>query len=148
MKEPYIFPNYLGQILRVYPASKLSRAPLWRQAEKDFPQLFLTARWLRHQEIQTPDDPDFAMEFWREDFEDIKASDAVFIWAEGEEHLRGALVEAGYAIANSIPVYVIGKHKDYGTWQYAQGVYQAASIKHAIAYVFEERAAASYEGSL
>lgn len=121
-----------NRIMKVYPASKLSRAPLWREAERLYPNLFLTARWLRHVEIGTPDSPENARDFWPEDFDDIRSSDAVFVWAEGEEHLRGALVEAGYAIAHSIPVYVIGEHRDYGTWQYHPMVQRVSSIGEAL----------------
>ncbi|MFA9261732.1 MAG: hypothetical protein ACEQSB_00005, partial [Undibacterium sp.] len=65
------------------------------------------------------------------DHEDVSTADCVIVYAEKGEHLRGALVEAGIALALKVPVMVIGDHPDYGTWQYHPGVIRYATIEDA-----------------
>ena len=109
-------------MIRVYTASKLHHWETWRDLQREWPKVFFHARWLRHIAIGTADTPENAVSFWCEDEEDVATADAVLVFAEQGEHLRGALVEAGIAIANNIPVVVVGEHPDYGTWQYHPGV--------------------------
>lgn len=118
---------------RVYFASKLHHGAAWRGL-KD-PRVHAFARWLAHTEAGTPDTPDNARKFWIEDLADVKAADAVIVYGATGDHLRGALVEAGIAIAYSIPVYVIGNHPDYGTWQYHPGVVRAETLEIAFALI-------------
>ena len=114
---------------RVYFASKLKHRAKWR-ALKDM-RVHAHARWLRHNEIGTPDTPEFASRFWVEDHEDVAAADYVIVYAEQGEHLRGALVEAGIAIALDVPVLVIGDHPDFGTWQHHPSVTRCATLDDA-----------------
>lgn len=118
-------------MIRVYTASKLAQAATWRLLQKQWPQVFFHARWLRHNELGTPDTPENAARFWVEDEQDVKTADAVLLFAEPAEHLRGALVEAGIAIANNIPIIIVGEHPDYGTWQYHPGVARVADFQEA-----------------
>lgn len=118
-------------MIRVYTASKISSAPMWRELSKKWPHVLFHARWLKHNEIGTPNLREYAGRFWMEDDQDVKCSDAVVVYANEGEHLRGALVEAGMAIAYTIPVIVVGKHPDYGTWQYHPCVAQAADLDEA-----------------
>ena len=121
-------------MLRVYPASKLKHGAMWRKLCEDTSGIFLHARWLKHDRIHTPDTSDQAVMFWPQDVQDIKTADVVFVYAEKDDHLRGALVEAGIAIATGVPVVVIGNHPDYGTWQYHPLVVRALTIEKAIEY--------------
>lgn len=125
-------------MIRVYTASKLGRAPLWKRLQGEWPKVFFHARWLRHIEIGTPDTPENAISFWCEDQEDVANADALVVFAGEGEHLRGALVEVGIAIANQVPVVVIGDHPDYGTWQYHPGVARVADFNEAYAYLIKE----------
>lgn len=118
-------------MIRVYTASKLGQAPLWRKLQNEWPHVFFHARWLRHVELKTPDSPENAVRFWQEDEQDVKTADALLIYAAPDEHLRGALVEAGIAIASKVPVIVVGTHVDYGTWQYHPEVIRAYDFDHA-----------------
>jgi len=120
-------------MLRVYPASELSRANTWRRLCDTNDHIILNARWLKHIKIGTPDTPDRARSFWLQDERDIKSADVLLVWAEDGEHLKGALVEVGMAIAYGVPVITVGKHCDYSTWQYHPGVTRAYSITHAMA---------------
>ncbi len=109
-------------MLRVYTASKITTADFWRKLHADWPHVYFHARWLKHNAIGTTPSRENAVKFWVEDEEDIKKADVLMIWGKPGEHLRGALVEAGIAIASGIPVIVVGDHPDYGTWQWHPGV--------------------------
>jgi len=122
-------------MLRVYTASKLKHADKWRALCGDNLHIQCHARWLKHCAIGTPDTPEHAVEFWMQDEQDVKDADAVLVFAEGEDHLRGALVEAGMAIAYGVPVIVVGDHPDYGTWQHHPGVQKMDDLPSALAYL-------------
>lgn len=119
-------------MIRVYTASKLGQHSMWAALQRQWPRVFFHARWLRHVAIGTPDTAEHAERFWIEDQEDVSTADALLIYAERGEHLRGALIEAGIAIASAIPVIVVGEHSDYGTWQYHPTVMRAPTL--AVAY--------------
>jgi nucleoside 2-deoxyribosyltransferase len=86
-----------------------------------------TARWIDVPEvnIQNPYadeherqwDPDVLREHWIMDAIDVTGSDAVVCY-QGVEPLRGALVEAGMAIALGIPVIAVGDVYVLGSWVY------------------------------
>lgn len=118
-------------MIRVYTASKLQNGAMWRDLHARWPHVYFHARWLKHNQIGTPDHPDLAVRFWVEDENDVRSADALLIFAHPGEHLRGALVEAGIAIACKIPVIVVGDHSDYGTWQYHPGVTRVADLEAA-----------------
>lgn len=122
-------------MIRVYTASKMRHAARWRELCASTPHVQFHARWLKHTAIGTPDTPEHAVEFWLQDEQDVKHADAVMLYAEGDEHLRGALVEAGMAIAYGVPVIVVGKHSDYGTWQHHPGVTRVEDLTEALAYL-------------
>jgi len=122
---------------RVYFASKLSEAPVWRDICAKSHEIIAHARWLKHNKLGTPDTPDKAVRFWIEDEEDIVSADAVVVYAKEGQHLRGALIEAGIAIAIRKPLYVVGDHPDYGTWRWHPAVKIVATIEDAIKQIAE-----------
>jgi hypothetical protein len=117
---------------RVYFASKLSEADRWRWLCKRRSDIIAHARWLKHEEIGTPDDSCHAPVFWRENEDDIDTADALVVYATEGQHLCGALVEVGIAIGVETPVYVVGDHPDYGTWCYHPGVTRVKTIDEAL----------------
>lgn len=117
---------------RIYFASKLEEASRWRALCETCKDIIAHARWLKHNKIGTPNGPEYAAKFWLEDEADIGTADAIIVFATDGQHLRGALVEAGMAIAMKKPVYVIGDHPDYGTWRYHPGVVRVKSIDEAL----------------
>lgn len=119
-------------MIRVYTASKLHHADKWRQLCASNTSVQCHARWLKHIAMGTPDTAEHAAEFWLQDEQDVCDADAVLVFAEGDDRIRGALVEAGMAIAYDIPVIVVGEHQDYGTWQYHPGVTRAADLDDAL----------------
>lgn len=117
--------------MRIYTASKLNKAHLWRDLVSAWPEVTFTARWPTLHVGVTPDEPCYAKVFWQHDLEDVLAADGVLLYAEPEDHLRGALVEAGMAIATGRFVVVVGEHDDYGTWQYHPLVYKVGDLESA-----------------
>ncbi len=122
-------------MIRVYTASKLKHAAKWRALCAATPHIQAHARWLKHTAMGTPDTADNAAEFWLQDEQDVRDADACLVFAEGDDHLRGALVEAGIAIATGVPVVVVGEHADYGTWQYHPGVTRMPDMASALAFL-------------
>ena len=120
-------------MIRIYTASKLRHGHMWRKICDNRSDVILHARWLKHIPIGTPDDPMNAPAFWLQDQQDIRDSDAVLVYAEPTDMLRGALVEVGMALAYGVPVIVVGDHEDYGTWRWHPLVHWAPDIDAAIA---------------
>ena len=120
-------------MIRLYTASKIPTGKIWRLLEKDpeWNHVFFASRWLRHYDISTPDTPENASKFWQEDQSDVQKADALVILGFEGEHLRGALIEAGMAIAYGIPVIAVGNHIDYGAWQYHPLVHRVDTLKDA-----------------
>lgn len=102
---------------KVYTASKLKHADLWKGLRLTWHDIDWTARW-PDLVGGVEDNDSFAREFWRHDIQDVMRSDCVLVYAEAGEHLRGALIEAGAGIALGKHVIVVGEHPDYGTWQH------------------------------
>lgn len=121
---------------RVYTASKLRHAEMWRALNDSVSGVFFHARWLKHTKMGAPDEAEHAVEFWKEDIEDVKTADVVLIYASDDDVLRGALVEAGAAIALGIPVVLAGDNESFGTWQYHPGVvYRTPMLHEAIDFI-------------
>lgn len=120
--------------IKVYGASKLSEAPRWRDLEALHPTFQLVSRWPFEHVGTVPDTAEYAKIFWKEDEEDVRKADVLIVLpSESPDHpLRGALVEAGMAIALGIPVIVIGNCPCYGTWQWHLGVYHASDLDDAV----------------
>ncbi len=122
-------------MIRVYTASQLKHAAKWRDLCAGNSRVYFHARWLKHISVGTPDTAEFASEFWLQDEQDVKDSDAVLIYAEQGDRLRGALVEAGMAIAYRVPVILAGEHPDFGTWQHHPGVTCVDDLDSALTYL-------------
>ena len=118
-------------MLQVYMASKLHHFRRWRALRAQWSNLHFTARWPDMDVSTVPGTPEEARKHWIEDEEDVRAADAVLVYAEDGEHLRGALVEAGMAIALRKTVVVVGTHPDFGTWQHHPRVIQARDLEEA-----------------
>ena len=122
-------------MIRVYTASTLKQAPLWRKLHETHPHIYCHARWLKHMAHGTPDTPEQASWFWQQDEEDVRDADALVAYADQTERLRGGLVEVGMAIAFGVPVIVVGAHFDCGTWQYHPAVTRVRDLDEAVAWL-------------
>jgi nucleoside 2-deoxyribosyltransferase len=115
-------------MIKVYTASKLVHAPLWRILVEDWPGVEFVARWPFN---EFPDEATFARVFWEHDLEDVGRCDVVLVYAAYDDKLRGALVEAGMALALGKQVIVVGDHRDYGTWRHHPRVHGVADLEQA-----------------
>lgn len=118
--------------LRVYTASKLAEAPLWRSLREAWPEVEFTARWPVVHVGVTPDAACFAKVFWDQDLEDVGKADVVLVYTPSRaDKLRGALVEVGMGLALGKEVIVVGEHPDYGTWQHHRNCHVVSGLDEA-----------------
>lgn len=124
--------------VKVYFASKLQHAALWREYEKFSPREIVSVTrwpsWIKPNETKGfENDPLRARQGWIIDEEDVREADVVIVYAgpDGADVLRGTLVEAGMAIALGKPVVVVGVSESYGTWKHHPLVHQADTLVQA-----------------
>lgn len=117
-------------IPKIYIASKMQHAPRWRQ-EYERADVHIVSRWPFLEPFIDCGESN-CRKFWQDDFADIQSADAVVVYVEEGEKLRGALVEAGIAIGLGKLVVVIGEHPDFGTWSFHPSVKRAADFDLAI----------------
>lgn len=119
--------------MKIYVASKLRHADYWKQlAAGSLRNFTINSRWLWLRVGRCDDDLIYAKLFWQENIEDVSAADVVLVYAEPDDILRGALVEAGAAIALGIPVIAVGDNPSYGTWVGHPLVYQVETMAQAV----------------
>lgn len=121
--------------IRVYIASKLLYAARFRRMREvwQIDSIDLHARWFDQAEHELKEEPtpeDFHI-YWLVDEEDVKSSNAVIVYGERGDKLRGALIEAGIAIGAGILTIVVGDCEDFGSWQHHPNVVRAASLEYA-----------------
>ena len=117
--------------IRVYTASKLRHAELFRDLRYATDGVYFTARWpVTVQLASEAAKP--ASQMQQDNFSDIAASDAMLVYVEKGEHLKGGLVEVGFALAYSKPVFVVGQHEDYSKWQFHPSVRRSPTIEQAL----------------
>lgn len=105
---------------KLYTASKIHHAEKWQRLRSAWKEIEFTSRWIdmAHIEAGYKPPPSLYRQCWLMDRADVLSSDYLLCYAEEQDHLRGALVEAGMALASGIPIYTVGDHLDYGTWRY------------------------------
>ena len=91
-------------MIRVYPSSKVKHAPMWRELQNTVPHVFFNARWPYLAKYENDIDHDGFRDLWIECKQDVMSADAVLLYVEENEILKGALVEVGIALANNIPI--------------------------------------------
>lgn len=119
---------------RVYGASKLAQAPVWRSLRTDRPGICWTNRW-PDIEGQVPDTAEFARMFWLHDIADVQRADCVLVLAPESGTLRGALIEAGAALGLGKAVVLVGDCPDWGTWQYHPLVHKFDDLESALRFI-------------
>lgn len=122
-------------MIKVYIASKLQYAERFRKYREEWKKdgIDLHARWHDQAIIEQNSEvsPEDFHIFWLVDEEDVKISQALILYGEKDDKLRGALIEAGIAIGQGILVILVGDCPDFGTWQYHPVVTRAGSFEHA-----------------
>ncbi len=120
---------------RVYVASKCSHAPMWcrlREEVKESNEIRIISTWLDEAGPgQSKDLEDLAFRCLKE----AATADAVILYCEEGEILKGALLEAGAALANDVPVYCVGfcpsisqAFRKHPMWHEAGTIGEAVSI--------------------
>jgi hypothetical protein len=108
--------------MKVYCASKMHHLQMWRHAREEWaPKIQIISRWIDatpEDEERCQNEPLFAQNCWERNLGDIDEAHALVLFALPNDHLRGALVEAGIALKTGLPLVLIGDHADYGTWQH------------------------------
>ena len=117
----------------VYIASKIAYAAKFSELRTEWMNhgLFINSRWLDQAQYEDESTPNDFKLFWQVDHQDVMECDVLVLYGEKTDKLRGALIEAGIALAFGKNVIVVGDSPDYGTWQYHPMVLQASSFEHA-----------------
>lgn len=76
----------------------------------------VTSRWLDLVAAGQLETPEAMRKIWPIDLEDISKAEALVIYGIPELPLRGALIEAGAALAHGKPVHAVGANPGFGTW--------------------------------
>lgn len=103
----------------IYTASKMLHAAMWREIYEVHDYIHWTSRWPYLEPFVNPT-PANAQRFWQDDLADIVRAQVLILFAgaDGQDQLRGGLIEAGMALALSKPVVTVGDSPHYGTWRY------------------------------
>lgn len=120
---------------KVYTASKLHHATLWRLLRDNHPEIEFTSRWIEHEEEMeanaTP--ADFA-HYWTMDAQDVERADFVLLYSgsryEKPDELRGALVEAGMKLGGGGVVLAVGLPSSH-SWSFHPRVVRFLSLDEA-----------------
>ena len=115
---------------RVYIASCVGHAELWRKVHET-PDIHFVSRWPFLEPFVDPTALN-SRKIWLDDMADVRACHALIVYAVEGVHLRGALVEAGAALALGRMVIVVGEHPDYGFWQHHPNVTHVATFENAL----------------
>lgn len=105
---------------RLYFASKLRHAPLWRSL-RDGRLSFCNVHcsWIDTPEVEALDKtapPARMAEIWTKDLAEAFAADFTLLYYEEGDELKGARVECGATLASGGCVIVIGRLEDSWTW--------------------------------
>lgn len=87
----------------IYPASKTRHAPMWRELRQK--GWHITGSWI--DEAGAGETLDYA-ELSSRCISEIKKADVVVLYCERDDHLRGALIEAGAALCFGLEVWSVG----------------------------------------
>lgn len=129
--------------IKIYVASKLRHADKIKKLVLVADGFHLCSRWIDTGNLAMNSSK--PVSHWQEEnFDDIKSADYVLLYGEEGEHLKGALVEIGYALAYGKRVWVVCQagrggeddvlfsHPDYEPWShYSQLVRRAPSFEQA-----------------
>jgi nucleoside 2-deoxyribosyltransferase len=104
--------------MKIYIASKAHHRARWRQLREEGAPI--NSRWIDVDDKYSadPSDLDYA-DLWSKCVTDVTVCDALVVYVEPGEILKGALVEMGIAIGMNIPVFLVGRAEDFlanGTW--------------------------------
>lgn len=110
----------------IYFASKVKHAEKWRKIRaKGLPVI---STWI--DEAGEGETSDFS-DLWVRCVREASSAQALILYAEPEDVLKGAFIEVGAAIASEVPVYVVGRQPRW-TWCEHPLVTECNSIEAAL----------------
>jgi len=105
---------------RVYCASKLFRAKLWRDWKSNLsPRDFtFVSTWHDNENVEK-DEQDYmkCYEGWTKNIHQILDADHMVVFANDGDRLNGTLVEIGIALSHHVEVHLCGSFQ-WGTWRF------------------------------
>lgn len=111
----------------IYTASKTKHAAKWRKLRADGVNVIST--WIDEAESgQTIDFKDL----WRRCVTEAAKCDALLLYVENGEELKGALVEVGAALAMGTPVFLVGQPGASGTWPAHELVHPCETVEQVL----------------
>lgn len=118
--------------IRVYVASKLRHAEMFMKLRNEYPDIHFTASWPITAALGS--EANRPIYQWMSESEiQILNSDCVLVYAEAGEILKTALLQVGMAYSRRIPIFVVGEHTSYATWQFnSELVTRSPNIKQAM----------------
>ncbi len=127
----------LNEKPKIYLASKAKHRPRWREF-RDSLGYNIISRWIDTDD-QYSEDPtglDYG-KLWEMCIQDAKNCDVLVLYVEPDEHLKGALVELGVALALGKEIIVTGDLGDNGSWHNHHKVEVSdKSIEDLMAYIY------------
>jgi hypothetical protein len=127
---------------KVYGASKIHHAKLWRTLRNDPEWDFVdwTANWIDHPDLEEGQDPIWPSDetfraAWIANINDVKIADFLLLYAGGEAGLKGALIECGAAIGLGIPVIAV-RIDTMHSWANHPGVIRVPTLVEARTYLY------------
>lgn len=126
---------------KIYTASKVFRAPMWRALRIDYPDIEFTSSWINEDITPLIDaDETKCQEGWINNIQDVARSDHLICYAEHDDELSGTLVEIGAMLLKAASqmgkhswVYLVGDCKRFSTWQHHPNVIIADTVPNQLA---------------
>jgi hypothetical protein len=115
---------------RIYFASKLHRAPLWRAwaTELSPTQFEVCSTW--HDSLTVEADESnkaLCIEGWENNIKQIERATCVLVYGNAGDALNGTLVEIGLAIESGAHIFLVGTYP-WGTWRHLPFVHEYPTI--------------------
>lgn len=117
--------------LSIYLAGRLNCAEEFHQLKTRWPEFDLVSSWV--EKIYTSKMEDSwqnAMINWPINIIEAAGADVTLVWGRNES-LRGALVEAGAALARGKTILLVGESESFGTWRYHPSCFLVGDLEEA-----------------
>lgn len=125
---------------RVYCASPMTRSRMWRDRSILGPKIRVISTWHDLEDVITSDqDPNFAYGEWicNRTLIRQRVCDHLLVYAEHNDKPNGTLVEIGMALAQNIPVNLVGNF-EWGSWRTL--CHEHKTLREAVAFMTEDEA--------
>jgi len=107
--------------MKIYTASKIIHAQMWRDLRREFPSIFFTAHWpdLIALNLESDKSPLVFRDAWEQNIADVLEADVLILFhLQGERH-EGSFIEVGAALAAGKRVHIISDAIDeLGKWKW------------------------------